>query len=95
MSHAGLPKDTTPGRPPCAAKSRLTPSGSFRQRSACSTISEWQSLYLLVLLSLKTSYRKSSTACKTPTPAPLAQDEEAMLDARYTRRSQLRGKLTP
>ena len=55
---------------------------------------EWQSLYLLVFefkeFLQKLENRLNNTAYDT---GLLKQDEDAMLDARYTRRSKLRNKL--
>lgn len=53
---------------------------------------EWQSLYLLVF-EFKNFLQKIEHRLQNTDASALAQDEEAMLDARYTRRSQLRGKL--
>lgn len=53
---------------------------------------EWQSLYLLVF-EFKNFLQKIENRLQNTDASALTQDEEAMLDARYTRRSQLRGKL--
>ena len=53
---------------------------------------EWQSLYLLVF-EFKNFLQKIEHRLQNTDASALTQDEEAVLDARYTRRSQLRGKL--